>query len=182
MIEEAAAFAEKAHKGAFRKGTTIPYIVHPLETAVIVSGLTDDEEVIAAALLHDVIEDTEVTAGNLEEAFGPRVRSLVAEESEDKTRTWKERKSATMEHLRAAPREVKLIALADKLSNLRSTAKDYMLIGDKVWERFNEKRKDQQAWYYWGIADVLKEFHDCIYYKEYVLLCRQVFGSGTPQP
>lgn len=50
MIGEAAAFADKAHKGAFRKGTKIPYITHPMETAVIVSAFTDDEEIIAAAL------------------------------------------------------------------------------------------------------------------------------------
>lgn len=56
MIGEAAAFADKAHKGAFRKGTKIPYITHPMETAVIVSAFTDDEEIIAAALLHDVME------------------------------------------------------------------------------------------------------------------------------
>ena len=55
MIEEAAAFAERVHRGTFRKGTTIPYIVHPMETAVIVSGFTDEEEMIAAALLHDVV-------------------------------------------------------------------------------------------------------------------------------
>ena len=61
MIGEAAAFADKAHKGAFRKGTKIPYITHPMETAVIVSAFTDDEEIIAAALLHDVMEDAGVT-------------------------------------------------------------------------------------------------------------------------
>ena len=76
MIGEAAAFAEKAHRGVFRKGTDIPYITHPLETAVIVSAFTDDEEMIAAALLHDVMEDAGVTKGELEEAFGARVACL----------------------------------------------------------------------------------------------------------
>lgn len=180
MIEEAAAFAEKAHRGSFRKGTTIPYIVHPLETAVIVACFTNDEEVIAAALLHDVVEDTEVTAQEVEEAFGPRVRSLVSEESEDKSKTWKERKTATLNHLKKASREVKLIALGDKLSNMRTTARDYMVIGDRVWERFNERRKECHAWYYWGVAQVLKEFQDSIYYQEYLLLCRQVFGMPKP--
>ena len=58
MIDRAAKFAEQAHKGTHRKGTRIPYIVHPLETALIASMLTNDEEILAAALLHDTIEDT----------------------------------------------------------------------------------------------------------------------------
>ena len=77
MIEEAAEFAREAHRGMFRKGTEIPYIVHPIETAVIVASFTDDEEVIAAALLHDVVEDTDVTGEELEHRFGPRVAGLV---------------------------------------------------------------------------------------------------------
>ena len=85
MIGEAAAFADKAHKGAFRKGTKIPYITHPMETAVIVSAFTDDEEIIAAALLHDVMEDAGVTREELEDTFGSRVADLVVDESEDKS-------------------------------------------------------------------------------------------------
>ena len=65
MIDRAAKFAEQAHKGAHRKGTRIPYIVHPLETALIASMLTNDEEILAAALLHDTIEDTDVTYEDL---------------------------------------------------------------------------------------------------------------------
>ena len=84
MIGEAAVFAERAHRGVFRKGTDIPYITHPMEAAVIVSAFTDDEEMIAAALLHDVMEDAGVTRGELEQAFGPRVAWLVMDESEDK--------------------------------------------------------------------------------------------------
>lgn len=111
MIEEAASFAAKAHQGVFRKGTEIPYITHPMETAVIVSGFTDDPEMIAAALLHDVIEDAGVTKEELEARFGPRVAQLVANESEDKTKSWQERKSATIRHLKCASREVKILAL-----------------------------------------------------------------------
>ncbi len=110
MIEEAAAFAEKAHRGVYRKGTKIPYITHPMETAVIVSAFTDDPEIIAAALLHDVVEDSGVSGEELEAVFGPRVMELVMLESEDKSRTWQERKSCTVRHLCTAPREVKIIA------------------------------------------------------------------------
>lgn len=94
MIDRAAKFAEQAHKGAHRKGTRIPYIVHPLETALIASMLTNDEEILAAALLHDTIEDTDVTYEDLKQEFGTRVADLVAAESEDKSKTWIERKGA----------------------------------------------------------------------------------------
>ena len=96
MIERAAAFAEKAHRGVFRKGTNVPYITHPMETAVIVSAFTDDEELIAAALLHDVIEDAGISREELEQVFGRRVASLVQNESEDKSCSWRERKANTL--------------------------------------------------------------------------------------
>ena len=84
MIKEAAAFAAEAHKGAVRKGSNIPYMTHPAETAVIVAMMTEDEEVITAALLHDVIEDAGITEEEIKDKFGARVASLVAAESEDK--------------------------------------------------------------------------------------------------
>ena len=95
MIKEAAEFADRAHQGVFRKGTEIPYITHPMETAAIVTAFTDEPEMIAAALLHDVIEDAGVTREELEEKFGPRVAFLVDGESEDKSKSWVERKGAT---------------------------------------------------------------------------------------
>lgn len=177
MIEEAAAFAERVHRGTFRKGTTIPYIVHPMETAVIVSGFTDEEEMIAAALLHDVVEDAGVTGEELEARFGNRVKELVLAESEDKSKSWEQRKAFTLSHLADSSRDVKILALGDKLSNMRSTARDYMVIGDAVWERFNVKEKKMHARYYCGIADALEELSTHFYYDEYVLLCRKVFGK-----
>ena len=156
MIGEAAVFAERAHRGVFRKGTDIPYITHPMEAAVIVSAFTDDEEMIAAALLHDVMEDAGVTREELEQAFGPRVAWLVMDESEDKRKTWQERKGYTVRHLMTASREIKILALGDKLSNMRSTARDYLVMGDHIWQRFNEKDKRKHAWYYWGVTYIIR--------------------------
>lgn len=176
MIKEAAEFADRAHQGVFRKGTEIPYITHPMETAAIVTAFTDEPEMIAAALLHDVIEDAGVTREELEEKFGPRVAFLVDGESEDKSKSWVERKGATVERLKTATRDEKILALADKLSNIRSTARDYLVLGDEVWQRFNQKDKEMQGWYYKGVAEALKEFKGHIYYEEYVMLCERVFG------
>ena len=180
MVEEAAAFARRAHEGVFRKGSKVPYIVHPLETAMIVAGFTDDEEMIAAALLHDVVEDAGVTPQKLEEMFGTRVMELVLQETEDKSKGWHERKAHTLKHLAAASTEVKILALGDKLSNMRSTARDYIALGDEVWQRFRVKEKKWHAWYYLGLAESLKELSYHFYYQEYVTLCHQVFGKERP--
>ena len=116
MIQRAIAFATKAHDGQLRKGTMRPYILHPLEVGVIVARMTEDEEVISAAILHDTIEDCEgVTAQMIEQMFSKRVAELVQKESEDKSKTWMERKGATIQHLKVAEREVQMIGLADKL-------------------------------------------------------------------
>ena len=103
---------------------------------------------IAAALLHDVMEDAGVTREELEQAFGPRVAWLVMDESEDKRKTWQERKGYTVRHLMTASREIKILALGDKLSNMRSTARDYLVMGDHIWQRFNEKDKRKHCLLY----------------------------------
>lgn len=176
MIKKAAEFAKRAHDGVYRKGTQIPYITHPMETAAIVTAFTNEPEMIAAALLHDVIEDAGVTKEELEEKFGSRVAFLVESESEDKSRSWMERKGTTVEHLKSATRDEKILALADKLSNIRSTVRDYLVLGDEVWQRFNQKDKEMQGWYYKGVAEALKEFKGHIYYEEYLMLCKKIFG------
>ena len=179
MIKEAAEFAAKAHEGAVRKGSQIPYITHPLETAVIVSLMTEDEEVIAAALLHDVIEDAGIKKEEIEARFGSRVAELVADETEDKSLGWMGRKAITLKKLETAGRESKILALGDKLSNLRCTARDRMEIGDKVWERFRQKDPKLQAWYYTGVLKRLRELEHFGAYREYNALCRLVFGEET---
>ena len=121
MVREAAAFAAEAHKGAVRKGSNIPYMTHPAETAVIVSMMSDDEEVIAAALLHDVIEDAGITEEVIREKFGSRVAELVVAESEDKSKSWIERKGATTvsyTHLDVYKRQILCWRITDWHCNL----------------------------------------------------------------
>ncbi|MCI9162386.1 MAG: bifunctional (p)ppGpp synthetase/guanosine-3',5'-bis(diphosphate) 3'-pyrophosphohydrolase [Lachnospiraceae bacterium] len=177
MIQEAARFATKAHEGMLRKGGKMPYIYHPLEVALLVSRMTKDEEVIAAGYLHDVLEDTAVTEEELEQAFGRRVLELVKAETEDKSLTWEERKAHTIRHLEEAPYEVKLLTLADKLSNIRATARDYLFMGDELWNRFNEKRRESHKWYAKGILDGLQDLEQYPEYQEYKELYQFVFGA-----
>ncbi len=185
MIQKAAEFAAKVHEGTVRKGSKLPYIVHPMEVALVTSMMTDDPEVISAAYLHDVMEDAHVSYDTLVQEFGTRIADIVRDESEDKTMSWKERKQATIDTLPFMNRDVRVISFADKLSNLRSTTSDYINMGDKIWERFNEKDKRQHAWYYGSLAPIYKEFEEYPYYKEYCMMWNRVFGdvdSGITVP
>lgn len=179
MVTKAIEFATRAHAGQLRKGTERPYIVHPIEVGKIVSSMTSDEEVISAAILHDTIEDCKgVTAEILEREFSVRVAELVAQESEDKSKTWMERKSATIEHMKSAPQEVKMIGLADKLSNMRDIDRDYPEAGENLWNRFRMKDKQVIGWYYKGVRDALAEsFTEVPAYEEYCRLITKNFGD-----
>lgn len=183
-LNKAIEFATKVHADQFRKGTDIPYILHPLEAATIVGTMTTDDEIIAGAVLHDVVEDTDTTVEELSELFGERVAKLVAAESEDKREnlsadvTWKIRKQETLDHLIDAPIEVKMITLGDKLSNMRAIHRDYNVIGDNLWQRFNQKDKNEHHWYYQGIADCLLELKSHQAYKEYRDLIHKTFGKA----
>lgn len=179
MIDEAIVFATRAHAGQFRKGTKRPYIVHPVEVADIVATMTQDEEVISAAVLHDTIEDcTGITEAILTEEFGERVAAIVAQESEDKSLTWEERKGATIERLRGGPLEVQMVGLADKLSNMRDIDRDYPVCGEDLWRRFRMQSKAAIAWYYKGVEDALRaDFGQVLAFQEYSRLVEKNFGE-----
>lgn len=177
LIQKAMAFATQAHKGQFRKGTMRPFIVHPLEVGKIVDTMTDDEEIISAAILHDTIEDcADVTREAISREFSERVAHLVAQESEDKSKTWMERKGATIEHLKHAPREIQMIGLADKLSNMRDIDRDYPECGEELWNRFRMKDKNTIGWYYKGIRSSLQPAMDGMpAFEEYCALVEKHF-------
>ena len=178
MVDRAIEFASKAHEGQFRKGTKRPYIVHPIEVGDIVASMTRDEEVISAAILHDTIEDCQgITREILAEEFTPRVASMVAQESEDKSRTWMERKGATIRRLKDADREIQIIGLADKLSNMRDINRDYPVVVEELWNRFRMKDQDTIGWYYKGVRDALaKDFAGIPAFEEYCSLVEKNFG------
>ncbi len=184
LINKAIVFATGKHNGQYRKGTQTPYILHPLEAGIIASSMTDDEKVVAAAILHDTIEDTDTTEKELTENFGAEVKDLVICESEDKQRdkpaiqTWRERKEVTINHLMNCDDDrIKIITLSDKLSNVRSMYRDYNMIGEKLWQRFNQKDPSMHKWYYVSILEACKSLQDYDAYKEYSDLCEKVFGK-----
>ena len=120
LVLEAAVFAADKHRDQKRRDNRTPYINHPLTVADILTrvGKVTDPQVLAAALLHDTIEDTNTTPGELSTAFGERVLSLVLECSDDKTLPQEERKRLQVEHAPAKSTDAKMIKIADKVSNL----------------------------------------------------------------
>jgi (p)ppGpp synthase/HD superfamily hydrolase len=148
-LYDAIELAARAHHHQVRKGTEIPYIVHPLAVASMLIRVNSPEPVVIAALLHDVIEDTPVTVREILAQFGQQVADLVTALSEpDKTASWEDRKAHTIEYLeKQANEDVLLIALADKLDNIRAIRGGLEIDGEKFWERFNRPR-EKQRWYY----------------------------------
>ena len=156
MIFRALEFAAKAHRGQYRKGTKIPYLIHPLGVAKILIELGFDETVVVAGVLHDTVEDTKTQIEDIRREFGDDVAEIVKGASEpDKTKPWKDRKEHTIEYLITAPRDVLVVMCADKIDNARTTGEDIECEGESVWQRFNRPKKDQE-WYYKSILKILK--------------------------
>ncbi len=184
LISEAILFAVKAHDGMRRKKSDSPYILHPMEAAVIVGTMTSDMNVLAAAVLHDVVEDTDVTIEEIEEKFGKRVRELVESETENKredrpaSETWRIRKEETLEILRNTDDiNVLMVWIGDKLANMRSIYRDFKTEGDAVWQKFNQKDANEHAWYYRSILELTKRLSDTSAWIEYKTLTELVFGK-----
>jgi (p)ppGpp synthase/HD superfamily hydrolase len=152
----ALAFAVEAHGrvGHLRKGTRFPYVIHPIRVAWTLERHGYDDEVITAGLLHDTIEDTDVTAEELAERFGERVGRLVEAVSEaDKGASWRERKSATIDKVASADEDVLAILAADKLDNVRSIRDTLAERGEiETWKLFKTGR-EEHVWYFRSLAE-----------------------------
>tara|TARA_R110000796_G_scaffold86467_1_gene187064 strand:- start:1805 stop:2320 length:516 start_codon:yes stop_codon:yes gene_type:complete len=127
VVKKALEFATEAHKGQVRKYTGEPYIVHPIEVMELVKQVIDDPEMQAAALLHDVVEDTPVSIKEIKDEFGPRVAALVSDltdvsKPEDGNRAL--RKELDRQHTAEASPDAKTVKLADLISNGKSIIKD----------------------------------------------------------
>jgi myo-inositol-1(or 4)-monophosphatase len=179
-IENAMAFALKAHQGQKRKGSQTPYIFHLVETAQIVLQEKGHKETVIAALLHDVLEDTDVKMTELKDLFSSRVCQLVGQETENKSLSWDDRKEATIrETQNTTDQQLKLLVLADKLSNLRSMERDLSECGVGFWDRFNQKDPKRHEWYYREIGKAFVSLADTRSYQEYLQLLERVFGGAV---
>ena len=156
-LYDAIELAARAHHGQVRKGTEIPYIVHPLAVAGILIHANCAEHLVIAGILHDTLEDTLVTLEEIRSQFGQEVADLVAALSEpDKKSPWEERKAHTIQYLGdKATDDVLLVAVADKLDNMRAIHEGLESAGEAFWLRFNRPRENQK-WYYQRLAGVFE--------------------------
>jgi (p)ppGpp synthase/HD superfamily hydrolase len=175
LIDRAIEVAVKAHQKQKRKGTSIAYITHPFAVGIILAGAGCSEEVVAAGILHDTIEDARIKRSRIREEFGEQVAFIVEKCTEpDKRRSWRERKQHTLYSLKEAGLEVKFVACADKLHNIRTIGRDYRKVGERVWKRFRRGREDQK-WYYTSLVAALSsKGGNASYEKLYEELRRKV--------
>ena len=181
ILDRAICFAVEAHNGQKRKDGTA-FILHPLEDAAIVGTMTEDPEILAAAVLHDTVEDTAVTPEMILEQFGDRVYELVMHETEDKRadvppeETWRIRKEETLAVLaQSTDTAVKMLWLGDKLSNMRAFHRQYFTEGEAIFGRFNNTNPKDQAWYYGTVLRLLNDLSAYPAYREYETLYHEVF-------
>jgi (p)ppGpp synthase/HD superfamily hydrolase len=184
-VFDAIEFSARAHRGQFRKGTEVPYLIHPLMVAKTLMEIGSCEDVVIAGLLHDTIEDTAVTADDIEQRFGKAVAELVQAVSEpEKSEPWEKRKERTLDAVRKASLHVALIEIADKLDNVRAISEAHARLGEAVWSRFNRPR-EQQAWYYRALSRIFADRADgepiLSLMKAFSSEVEKVFGKEQPQ-
>ena len=181
FLDKALIFAIKAHSGVERRGKDLPYIVHPMEAVAIVATMTKDQEILAAAALHDVIEDTEYTVENIRKEFGERVANLVSSETDlvvegkSESDSWKERKQYAIERLAKLDRDAKIVSLGDKLSNARAMLQDYEELGEELWNKFHVNDPKLHKWHYEGLRDSLSELKGTYAYEEFCEIIDKLF-------
>lgn len=183
LVSEAIAFSTKAHDGMRRRNNNVPYILHPMEAGAIVGTMTDRQEVIAAAVLHDVVEDAGISIEEIGEKFGTRVMELVSSETENKRdelppeQSWLIRKQESIEKLRTTDDiDVLRLWIGDKLSNIRAIYRDFAVEGDAVWKKFHQPDIGVQAWYYRSIMKYTERISYTLAWIEYKTLVEKIFG------
>ena len=187
LVDRAIGFAAMAHEGQHRKSGSVPYIAHPVGVAMILLQMGCDETIVAAGLLHDIVEDTTVTLEEVRQRFGDDVADIVAActEPPKKTVDWESRKLHMINSLRDAPLQAKLVAAADKYHNLSHTLHNELKHGPKAWKRFG-RGKRQQAWYYRTVSESIvanvphPEQHPI--FKQLDLIINDLFAGVTSLP
>jgi (p)ppGpp synthase/HD superfamily hydrolase len=156
IAERSKVFATKAHEGQTRKSTGAPYILHPIRVATILAQAGMRPVVVGAGYNHDTVEDTDVTIEDIRIEFGDEMAELVGYNTEDKEKSWLERKTHTIEQLKTGTIEQKALVVADKFANLLELMENYHTLGEDIWKSFKRGREDQY-WYFSGVCRCGKE-------------------------
>lgn len=183
FLDRAIKYAVDAHHNVERRGKGFPYVVHPLEAMSIAATVTNDQEVLAAAALHDVVEDTDITIDELKKEFGERVAELVASESDNMDPgyhegiSWKDRKVAGLRRIKQSSRDAQIVALGDKLSNMRAIYIDWLKIHEKIFDKFHEHDPSIHAWRYYQLSNCFDKLEGTYALEEFKFIVRIVFGE-----
>jgi (p)ppGpp synthase/HD superfamily hydrolase len=172
LIEKAIRMATSAHEGQMRKDGP-PYIIHPVAVTLMLAQRGFAEEVIAAALVHDVLEDTTVTAEQMRGELGPDVLELVQTVSYDKNLSWEDQRVKYIEAVRAGSEGAKAISIADKIHNAESLLMGYQKEGKAIWSHFNRDR-DKKLWFEEEMLKMFKESWQHPLVNEYAALVEKL--------
>lgn len=172
LPEKAMRLALRAHEGQVRKTDGSPYVIHPIMVALKLARHGFSDEVVAAALVHDVLEDTPVNEDELKQELGQEVLDIVTGVSEDKNLEWEMRKEAYAKQIGAGSDGVKAVSIGDKIHNLESVLRTYDEIGPTIWEKFN-RGKEKKMWFEHLVLDALKEHWEHPLIAEYEALIKK---------
>lgn len=175
LIEEAVRLAVQAHAGQTRKDDGSPYIVHPFMAASILMRHDFSPVVVAAVLVHDTLEDTDVTEEEIRTHLGPDVLRIVQTVTEDKSLKWEERKQRYIETVRAGEEGAKAVSVADKIHNLESTLYAHEKQGDAIWSKFS-RGKEKKIWFEEAMLAMLQETWRHPLVDEYAALVERLQG------
>jgi (p)ppGpp synthase/HD superfamily hydrolase len=169
LLETATRIAVRAHASQKRKEGNLPYISHPVMVALKIAKYDFSDEVIAAALVHDVLEDTDFGAGNLKNELGEEVFEIVQAVTNDDTLSWEDKKLHYIETVRNGPEGAKAVATADKVHNMESLLLAYGEQGPAIWEHFNAG-KEKKIWFEEEMLKMLKRTWQHPLVHEYQIL------------
>lgn len=158
LVEKAIRICCEAHKGQLRKGDGKPYFIHPIMAALKLARYGVSDETIAAALTHDVIEDTDYPREILREELGNRVFEMIEALTQNDKLSYREKKLEYIESVRNAGTDVKLISVADKVHNLESLIMAHRKKGKDIWELFSGS-KENKTWFETNLLEVLKDIN-----------------------
>ena len=173
IVQKALRIMLLAHGQQVRKTDGSPYIIHPMMVAKKLARLGFSDETIAAALVHDVLEDTDVTEQQLRQELGDKVVDIILPLSEDKKLEWETRKKKYINDVKNASVETKAVSIADKIHNLESIIETHKTMGSDIWPKFN-RGKEQKMWFEREMLKAFQESWEHPMIAEYEKLIKQV--------
>ncbi|MCU0652898.1 MAG: HD domain-containing protein [Candidatus Pacebacteria bacterium] len=173
LLHDAFLIALEAHQGQKRKTEDAPYIVHPVMVAQNLAEYGFNKEVVAAGLVHDVLEDTDFPETELENRLGAKVVETVKTVSHLGHRSWEESREEYLKQVAQGSPAAKAVCCADKINNAESIIEAHAIMGEAVWQKFS-RGQEKQLWFYRSVLEMLKASWDNPMFAEYEKLVTEM--------